>query len=119
VIPERIIFVSRGITVYVNPVSILYYIKFQPTPGCEGPDGENMYSSTLSLTSTLDGVGDQRHAPAALPTGMARYPLYRRLVGPQGQSAFGDDAMSRAQAFRWHKVFSESRTHIEDGQRSG
>jgi hypothetical protein len=26
-------------------------------------------SSALSLTSALDGVGDQRHAPAALPPG--------------------------------------------------
>ena len=26
-----------------------------------------MYSSTFSLTSALDGVGVQRHAPAALP----------------------------------------------------
>jgi hypothetical protein len=44
-----------------------------------------MYSSTLSLTSALD-VGGQRHAPAALPPGMTRYPLYRRLGGPQGRS---------------------------------
>jgi len=35
------------------------------------------------------------------------------------QQAFGDDAVSRAQAFRWRKMFSESRTHFEDGQRSG
>jgi hypothetical protein len=28
-----------------------------------------MYRSTLSLTSSLDGVGDQRHAPATLPPG--------------------------------------------------
>ena len=28
-----------------------------------------MYSSTLSLTSALDWVGGQRHAPAALPPG--------------------------------------------------
>jgi len=28
-----------------------------------------MYSSTLSLTSALDGVGDERHAPAAIPPG--------------------------------------------------
>ena len=28
-----------------------------------------MYSSTLSLTSALDGVDVQRHAPAALPPG--------------------------------------------------
>jgi len=31
------------------------------------------------------GVGGQRHAPAALPTGKSRYPLYRRLGGLQGQ----------------------------------
>jgi len=29
-------------------------------------------------------VGGQRHAPAALPPGKTRYPLYRRLGGPQG-----------------------------------
>jgi hypothetical protein len=44
-----------------------------------------MYSSTLSLTS-LDGAGGQRHAPAALPPGQTRYPLYMRLGGPQGRS---------------------------------
>jgi hypothetical protein len=32
------------------------------------------------------GVGDQRHAPAALPPGMTRYQLYRRLGRPQGRS---------------------------------
>ena len=31
-------------------------------------------------------VGGQRHAPAALPPGKTRYPLYRRLGGPQGLS---------------------------------
>jgi len=35
------------------------------------------------------------------------------------QQAFGDDAVSRAQAFRWHKMFSEGRTIVEDEQRSG
>ena len=46
-----------------------------------------MYSSTLSLTSALDGgVGGQRNAPAALPPGKTRYPLYRRLGGSQGRS---------------------------------
>ena len=35
------------------------------------------------------------------------------------QQAFGDDAMSRAQAFRWHKMFIEGRTIVEDEQRSG
>jgi len=34
------------------------------------------------------------------------------------QQAFGEDAMSRAQAFRWYKMFSEGRTLFEDDQRS-
>jgi len=45
-----------------------------------------MYSFTLPSTSALDGVGGQRHAPAALPPGKTRYPSYRRLRGPQGRS---------------------------------
>jgi hypothetical protein len=43
--------------------------------------GDQRYSSTLSLTSALDGVGVQRHAPADLPPRKTRCPLYRRLVG--------------------------------------
>jgi hypothetical protein len=35
------------------------------------------------------------------------------------RQAFGDEAMSRAQASGWHKVFSESRTFVEDEKRSG
>jgi len=35
------------------------------------------------------------------------------------QQTFGDDAMSRAQAFRWHKMFPEGRTIVEDEQHSG
>jgi hypothetical protein len=35
------------------------------------------------------------------------------------QQAFGDDAMSRAQTFRWHKMFSEDRTIVEDEERCG
>jgi len=44
------------------------------------------YRSILSLTSAMDGVGGQRHAPAALTLGKTRYPLYRQLGGPQGRS---------------------------------
>jgi hypothetical protein len=47
--------------------------------GHEGPDGENMSSYILSLTSALDGVGGQRHDPVALPPGKTPYPLQRRL----------------------------------------
>ena len=35
------------------------------------------------------------------------------------QQAFGDDAMSRAQAFHWHKMFSEGRNIAEYKQCSG
>ena len=31
-------------------------------------------------------MGDQYHVPAALPPAKTRYPLYRRLGGPEGQS---------------------------------
>jgi hypothetical protein len=31
-------------------------------------------------------MGGQRKAPAAVPPGKTRYPLYRRLCGPQGRS---------------------------------
>ena len=31
-------------------------------------------------------MGNQRHVPATLPSGKTRYPLYRRLGGPQGRS---------------------------------
>jgi len=31
-------------------------------------------------------LGGQRHAPAALPPRKTRYPLYRRLGGPEGRS---------------------------------
>jgi len=33
-------------------------------------------------------VGGQRHAPAALPPEKTRYPLYRRMGGPQGSSGW-------------------------------
>jgi len=40
-----------------------------------GPEGEYRYNSTLSLTSALDGEGDQRHALAALPPGKDPVPI--------------------------------------------
>jgi len=58
--------------------------KVHPRTGHEVPEGEKRYSSSLSLTSALDGEGGQRHAPA--PGKETRYPLYKRLGGPQGWS---------------------------------
>ena len=44
---------------------------------------EGRYRSTVSLTSAI-GVGGQLYA--ALLPGMTRYPVHRRLGGPQGWS---------------------------------
>jgi hypothetical protein len=59
--------------------------KGHPKTGHEDREGEQRYSSTLSLTSALDVVGGQRHAPVALSPGKTRYPLYKRVGGPQGR----------------------------------
>jgi hypothetical protein len=50
--------------------------------------GERRYSSYSYLTSALDGVSGQRHAPATLYTRGKdpRYTLDRRLGGPQSRS---------------------------------
>ena len=53
----------------------------------EGPEGEKRYSSTLPLTSTLDGGGWLTPRPARFTPGKeTRQPFYRRLGGPQVQS---------------------------------
>jgi hypothetical protein len=55
--------------------------------GHEGPEGEWRYNSTLSLTSALGGGGWLRPRFVHFTPGkVARYPLYRRLGGPQGRS---------------------------------
>ena len=58
--------------------------KVHPRTGHENPEEEQMYSYTLPWTSALDGVGVQRHAPAALPPVKTRYTWYRRVGGPPG-----------------------------------
>jgi hypothetical protein len=70
------------IYIYINKVKV----KVTLEQSTKAQRGEYRYSSTLSLTSALDGVGCQRHAPAALPPVNNRYPLYRRLGGPKGRS---------------------------------
>ena len=55
--------------------------------GNEGPEGKQRYSSTLSLTSALNGGGWLTRRPECFTSGrQTRYPLYRRLGGPQGWS---------------------------------
>jgi hypothetical protein len=41
--------------------------KVHPRTGHEVQEVEQMYSSTFPLTSALDGVGGERHAPTSLP----------------------------------------------------
>jgi len=43
-----------------------------PATSHVGPQGEQRYSYTLSLTSTVDGMNGQRHAPSATPPGKTR-----------------------------------------------
>jgi hypothetical protein len=56
--------------------------KLHPRTGHDGPEGEQRYCSTLSLTLSLDWVDGQRYTTAALTPGMIRYLLRRRLGGP-------------------------------------
>jgi hypothetical protein len=81
-------FIAEACTYIWSKKDILYKSrgKGHPRIGHEGPEGEQRYGSTLPLTSALDGVGGQHHAPAALPPRKAQYPLYRKLGGPQGRS---------------------------------
>ena len=58
-------------------------IKFHHITCHEGTGREYRYSSTLSLTSELDGVCDQHQTSAILARGISQCSLYWRLVGPQ------------------------------------
>jgi hypothetical protein len=69
-----------------RPILFKYKSKVRPKTGHEDPEGEQRYSSTLSLTTALEEVSVQCHVPAALRAGMTRYQLYRRLGGPQSRS---------------------------------
>jgi hypothetical protein len=69
-----------------NPTNQPVKGKGHPRTGNEGPEEEKRHSSTLSLTSALDGMGGQRHASVPLPPGKTRYPLWRKLGGPRGRS---------------------------------
>jgi len=62
----------------------------------EGPEEEYRYSPTLSLTSALDGVGDQRQAPAALPRKTPGTHCIGGWMGPRaGQDGCGKSRRHR------------------------
>ena len=52
-----------------------------PRTGHEGPEVGLRHNNTHSLTSVLDGVGDQYHTPATLPPGRAGYHCIGGWVG--------------------------------------
>ena len=60
--------------------------KGHPRTGHEGPEVQQMYSSTISLTSALDVGGWSTPRPGHFAPGKIPYPFYRRLGGPQGRS---------------------------------
>jgi hypothetical protein len=61
------------------------YSKVHPRTGHEGPEGEQRYTSTLSLTSALYGGGWLTPRLGRFTSGKeTRHPLYRRKAGLQG-----------------------------------
>jgi hypothetical protein len=61
--------------------------KVRSRTGHEGHEKEQMYSSTISLTSALDGRGWLTPRPGRFTPGEnSWYPFHTRLGRPQGQS---------------------------------
>jgi hypothetical protein len=60
-------FTANATCTAVNEVNVKGKGKAHPRTGHEVPEWKQRYSSTLSLTSALDEVGGERHAPTALP----------------------------------------------------
>jgi hypothetical protein len=54
---------------------IIFKIKVKFYPKTYHKISEGKYVSTISLTLTLDGLGNPRHDPAILSPGKARYPF--------------------------------------------
>jgi hypothetical protein len=81
--PDQFIVLS-----WFSPFSSIIKVKkaVLPIKDHEGSDGKLKYSSTLSLTSALNGVGGQCHAPVALPQENIHHASYRRLGRPGDRS---------------------------------
>jgi hypothetical protein len=70
-----------------QPLTEMSKSEVHPRTSHEGPEGESRYSSTLSLTSALDGGGWLTLRPSRFTPGKeTTYPLYRRPGGPQGRA---------------------------------
>jgi hypothetical protein len=71
---------------YKQQMTKIHQVKISPPYDIAMKVQKVDYSSAISLTSALDGVGGEHHAPAALPSGQTRYPAYRRLGETHGWS---------------------------------
>jgi hypothetical protein len=68
-------------------INISNRVNFSLERAKKAQRGSRRYSSTLSLTSALIGGGWSTPHPGCFTPGKEnRYPLYRRLGGPQGRS---------------------------------
>jgi hypothetical protein len=73
--------------VFLCSVILAYKVKVHPRIGYEGPEGKWRHSSTVSLTFALDGDGWSMPRPGHFtPRKETRYPLCRKLGGPQSWS---------------------------------
>ena len=77
---------SSGTSQYNAKVKVK--VKFSLEQATKAQRGSRCIALLLLQPQHQVGVGSQRHAPAALPPGKTRYPLYRRLGGPQGRSGW-------------------------------
>ena len=71
---------SEGFTALTSQIPYIYiYIKIKakvhPRTGHEGPEGEQRYSSTLSLNMALDGVGLSTPRPGRFTLGKNPVPI--------------------------------------------
>ena len=56
--------------------------------GHEGSEGEQIYSSTFSLTSALGGVAGQRQVPASWPPRKGYEPTVQEMRGTRARSGW-------------------------------
>ena len=74
-------------------------IKVLPITGHEGPDGEQMYSSTLSSTSALDGGGWSASRPGRFTTGKDPVPIVQEAGWAPGLVWAGVESLTSPPEF--------------------
>jgi hypothetical protein len=58
--------VHKSLIIFVGVLKLKFKLKLSPAPSWRHLGGGRKYSSYSFSTSALDGVSDQRHAPAVL-----------------------------------------------------